>query len=239
MQELPDNPDKLLVLAVKAYHKEDYKKLRRLCRRLLRSNRNDYFALCWYANSLYFLGKQNDHKAVSLYEQAIKVNPDHPLAHAGLGRIHHDNAISIAREYSIFPGGSQIMFEDELSPDDKSKRGLKGFADSECGNRKVAIKELEKAADLVKDRDDKVVTLSMAANIHCLISNEDGIQAYKKLLDIAPDYVQAHFDLAGCYAATGKCKLALQEYRYIKENAPKLATELKSVLTRYDIDVDD
>lgn len=238
MQDLPDNPDELLSRAVEAFDKEEYKKSFRLCRKKLRRDPNDYFALCWYANSLYFLGKDNDLKAASLYNQAIRINPDHPLAHAGLGRIHHGNVIRIVRQYSMFPGGAEVMFWDESSPGKESQLGIGGFADVECGNRKVAIYELEKAADLSRDRNDKVILLAMAADIHCIISNEDGIKAYKKLLNIAPDYIPAHVDLAGCYAATGKHKLALQEYKFVKKNAPKLAAGLKSTLARYDIDVE-
>ena len=130
-----------------------------------------------------------------------------------------------------------------------------GYADSQVGNRKIAIKELEEAADLASDRDDKVQLLDMAAEIHCIINNEDGIKAYKKILHIAPDYVPAHFHLAGCYAATyylhkqspptsyygehfsGNDKLALKEYKFIKENAPELASDLESVLANFDINI--
>jgi len=82
---------------------------------LLRSP-NNYFALCWYANSLYFSGKH--YEAALLYERAIKNNPEHPLAHAGLGRIHYANALRIHQEYRIFPGGSWLMFADEINPED-------------------------------------------------------------------------------------------------------------------------
>ncbi|TRZ49762.1 MAG: hypothetical protein D4S01_07965 [Dehalococcoidia bacterium] len=236
MQELPDNPSWLLKQAVRAFDKEHYGRARWLCWMELRRNPNDYFTLCWYANSLYHLGRPNDRKAACLYEQAIDINPTHPFAHTGLGTIHYSNAKRIHQEYSIFPGGSWVMFANEKSPENKSKISfITSYADSQVGNRKIAIKELEEAANLASDRDDKVQLLDMAAEIHCIIDNKDGIKAYKEVLRIAPDYIPAHFHLAGCYAATGKRELALQEYKFIKENAPEVATDLESVLAHFNI----
>lgn len=258
MQELPDNPSWLLKQAVRALEKNHYQRARWLCWMELCRTPNNYFALCWYAHSLYHL-RSHDQTAASLYKRAIEINPSLPLAHAGLGMIHHSSALRIHEEYKIFPGGSWVMFRDESDPEEPSSKGQKpclsisGFADDECGNRKIAIKELEEAAELISDTDNKVKLLSMAAEIHCIISNVDGIKAYKKILRIAPDYIPAHFHLAGCYAFTyylhkqspptsyygdrfsGNDKLALKEYKFIKENAPELATDLESVLADFNI----
>jgi len=241
MQELPDTPSWLLKQALRAFDKKHYRCASWLCWIEIRRNPNNYFALCQYAQSLYHLGKANDHKTASLYKRAIEIRPAHPLAHAGLGLIHCENAHRIYQEYSMFPGGSWAMFHDESDPEESSSKGqkphlsIRGFADYECGNRKVAIKELEEAANLTSDRDDKVELLDMAAEIHCIISYENGIKAYKKILHIAPNYVRAHFNLAYGYAATGKRELALQEYKFITEHAPELATDLESVLARFKI----
>jgi hypothetical protein len=40
----------------------------------------------------------------------------------------------------------------------------------------------------------------MAAEIHCIINLENGIQAYKKILTIASEDTMTHFRLAECYA---------------------------------------
>ena len=237
LQELPKNPSWLLRKAVRAFYKEHYKTAKWLaCIANLR-NPNDYFTLCWYANGLYFSEAHNDHKAASLYMRAIEINPSHPLAHAGLGRIHYSNACRIIKEYKMFPGGPNIMFADELSPGDESLIRVKGFADFECGNIEIAIKELEQAADLASDADDKVELLCMAAELHASMNNKSGIKAFKKILDIEPKHIPAHFHLAGCYVATGHRELALQEYEFIQENAPDIATDLAVVLADYDVDV--
>jgi tetratricopeptide (TPR) repeat protein len=239
LQELPDNPSWLLKQALRAFDKRHYWCASWLCRIAIHRNPNDYFALCKYAQSLYHLGKANDRKAASIYKRAIEVNPTHPLAHAGLGLIHYENAKRIYEEYSMFPGGSWLMFADEKSPENDNERSLTtSYADFQVGNRKIAIKELEEAANLTSDRDDKVELLDMAAEIHCITNIADGIEAYKRILGIAPDYVRAHFYLAGCYAATGKCELALQEYKFITERAPEVATDLESELTRFNIKID-
>lgn len=156
MQELPNNPSWLLKQAVRSFYKEHYRVARWICCMELVRKRNDYFSLCWYANSLYFSGY--NHKAAPLYERAIKINPTHPLAHAGLGRIHYANALRIHQEFSIFPGGSWAMFADEIRPEDlesNKKILIPGYADSQVGSRRIAIKELEKAAELSNEKQDK------------------------------------------------------------------------------------
>jgi tetratricopeptide (TPR) repeat protein len=239
LQELPDNPSWLLKRALRAFDKKHYRLASWLCRIAIHGNPNDYFALCKYAQSLYHLGKANDPKAASIYKRAIEINPTHSLAHAGLGLIHYTNAKRLYRESYTWPTGSWLMFADEKSPENDNERSLStSYADFQVGNRKIAIKELEEAANLTSDRDDKVELLDMAAEIRCIMGNEDGIKAYKSILHIAPDYVNAHFNLAGCYAATGKCALALQEYKFITERAPELASDLESVLARFNVKID-
>lgn len=239
LEELSDNPSWLLKQALRAFDKKHYRSASWLCWIEICRSPNNYFVLCQYAQSLYHLGKVNDHKAASLYKRAIEIKPAHPLAHAGLGLIHCENAHRIYQGYSMFPGGSWLMFKDEESPENENKNSLKptSYADSQLGNRKIAIKELEEAANLTSDRDDKVELLDMAAEIHCIISYENGIKAYKNILDITPDYVNAHYNLAYSYAATGKRALALQEYKFIKESAPELASELESILARFKINI--
>lgn len=257
LQKSPDNPSWLLKQAVRAFDKKQYWRASWLCRIAVHRNPNDYFALCKYAESLYHLGKQHDREAASVFKRAIEVNPTHPLAHEGLGLIHYTNAKRIYEEYSTFPGGTWLMFADEKSPEDENESSLiTSYADSQVGNRKIAIKELEEAANLTSDKNDKVPLLEMAAEIHCITNLTDGIEAYKRILDIAPDYVPAHFYLAGCYAESyhrhkqspptsyygehfsGNDKLAIKEYKFVKDNAPDLASDLESILARYNIKID-
>ena len=82
-----------------------------------------------------------------------------------------------------------------------------------------------------------VKLLCMAAELCGRKNNKTGIEAFKKVLDIDPNYIPARFHLAGCYAATGYRELALQEYRFVQENAPDIAADLAAVLADYDVDV--
>ena len=53
------------------------------------------------------------------------------------------------------------MFADEKSPENENKFSLiTSYADSQVGNRKIAIKELEEAANLTSDKDEKVELLN-------------------------------------------------------------------------------
>lgn len=156
MEELPEKPVWFLKKAVDAFYKEQYRKAKWFAFIAQAWYPNDYFAICWYANCLYFsasyAGSYEHHKAADLYEKAIKIKPLHPLAHAGLGRIHYSNVIQIVKDYRIFPNGSWAMFADKYDPDRKKDLlNTGGFADTRCGNRNIAIRELEKAAELTND----------------------------------------------------------------------------------------
>jgi len=240
LKESPEKPSWFLKKAIKAFYKEQYRKAKWFAFVAKLLYPDDYFAICWYANCLYFsasyAGSYEHHRAAALYEGAIKLKPLHPLAHAGLGRIHYSNAIQIVKNYRIFPGGSWAMFADEYDPDKKGQLGnIGGFADKKCGNRNIAIRELEKAAELTNDPGEKVELLCMAAEIRTYKSNGMGIDAFKHILDINPNYVPAHFHLAGCYAATNQHKQSLKEYEFVHQNAPELAPELAEVIQRHEV----
>lgn len=257
LQELGANSSWLLRQAARAFDKRHYWRASWLCRTAIHRNPNNYFALCKYARSLYHLSTHHDRKAADIYKRAIEMNPTHPLAHSGLGLIHYTNAKRMYEESSKFPDSSWLMFRDEKSPENENEFSLiTGYADSQVGNRKIAIKELEEAANLTSDKDDIVSLLEMAAEIHCIMDITSGIKAYKRILSIAPDYIPAHFYLAGCYAESyhrhkqspptsyygehfsGNDKLAIKEYKFVKDNAPDLAPDLESILARCNIKID-
>ena len=239
MEELPNNPSWIMKKAVNMSYKKRYRLSKWFCliQRLFKPD--DYYALCWFANAIYMLGSNNDVKADLLYRRAININPLHPLAHAGLGRIHHDNALYIDQSYrNITPGGAWSMFCGELTAEEiEDNKGFPtAYSDSHQANRNVAIKELETAAKLSQAISDKVDLLLMAANIHCIIDNEKAIKAYKDVLSLDSNNIQAHFHLAGCYASTGDRKHAINEYCYIKRLAPELDEKVKNIFAEFGID---
>jgi len=244
IQELPENPSKILRNAISALNQGKYKKSKLLAYIEIKKNPDNYFALCCYANSLYFLGgKDNDKIATKYYIKAIKLNLNHPLAHLGLGRLHHTNAIKIHKDYKMFPGGSDMMFLDELAPEkyfeEKHSIIVKGFADEECGNRELAISELEKATLFMGEKEIKVELLNMAADLKCIINNEEGIKAYKEIIKIDSANIQSRFNIAGCYAATGKKKKAIEEYEFIRIEAPDLVDKLENIFLEYGLQIEE
>lgn len=244
IQELPENPSKILQNAVLALDKGKYEKSKLLAYIELKKNPNNYFGLCCYANSLYFLGgKDNDKIASKCYLKAIKLKSNHSLAYFGLGRLHYTNAMRIHNEYKMFPGGSYMMFLDELAPDqyfeEKHSITVKGFADEECGNRELAIMGLEKAALFISEKEIKVELLNMAADLKCIINNKEGIKAYKEIIRIDSKNIQSHFNIAGCYAAIDKKKEAIEEYEFIRIEAPDLVDKLKNIFLEYGLQIEE
>jgi len=77
----------------------------------------------------------------------------------------------------------------------------------------------------------------MAAVIHCIIDNKQAIKAYKRVLRLDPQHIRARYDLAGCYAAIGDSKNSLVEYEHVREHAPKEASDLESILAKFNIKI--
>ena len=239
--------------AVSAFDRRRYRLASWLSSIAVHRNPYDYFALCKYAESLHHLGHDHDRKAATMYKRAIGVNPTHPLAHRGLGLIHYTNAKRINAEYSMLPGGAEAMFMDEKEPGEEYRLDM-SYADFHVGNRKMAIMELEEAARLTSSIDDKVRLLDLAADVYCIMDIAAGIAAYKRILEIAHNDVPVHYYLAMCYAESyrrrkesppgdydrrrfrGNDKLAIQEYKFVRDNDPDLASDLEPVLARCGIE---
>ncbi|MCD6599554.1 MAG: hypothetical protein J7L19_03175 [Dehalococcoidia bacterium] len=96
-------------------------------------------------------------------------------------------------------------------------------------NKKMAIRKLEEVANSLQDRDEKTQYLLSAAEIQLHISKKASIQAYRRILDIDPDCVLAHFNLAVCYADVGKQQLARQEYHFVEKHDLEAAQELATI----------
>jgi len=238
MEEMPPNASWFLRKAVAAFYAKRYRLARLLFLVKLLFQPRDYYTLCWYANAQYFSGPTNDHDAERNWRKAIRIDHDNALAHAGLGKMYHSNAMRISEGYRMFPGGSGVMFSDELDSNGPRESGevrIPGFADAHCANRKVGVRELEFAAELTDDVEDKVALLTMAAQLHCLIDNRSAVSAYKKVLALDSHNEQARFDLAACYAALGRKRQAVEQYKALAELNAELAPQLRDVLSRYGV----
>jgi len=187
------------------------------------------------------MGHRNDRKAERLFLKAIEVDSSSALAHFGLGRVHHGNAIKLSERYSFAPGSQEIVFHNEVSAEEYlSQSGPRSFSmgDHGVGNRNVAIYELRKAAEMTDDVDERVAFLYMIAEVQCTKSNEEAINTYQRILSLTPDDLDAHFHIAGCHAALGNVEQARQEFDIIKKQAPDMVQDLKDTLAHFGICVD-
>ena len=234
MKELPENPTILLKLAVKCCNKRRYILAHWFILLKLKLNPNDYFTMCWYAYILYFLRYYK--KAEKYYLKAIESKPNEPLAHVGIGRIHYYNVLKKYDDYKLFPGWDLL--------------------DDEYSNKERAKEEFEKAIEHVSSIEEKVEISHMLAACSCMISLDNGIEAYKKILTYDPDDIITHYILGNIYTEfynrtrtfhPDSCKgknyynnknFAIQEYLYLFEKAPELAQKLKSTLEDFDIKVE-
>lgn len=55
---------------------------------------------------------------------------------------------------------------------------------------------------------------------------EAAITSYKEVVRLNPNYARAHFNLGLVYAKLGDYQKALEEYRWLKDQAPALAEKL-------------
>jgi len=212
--------------AVKAQDAKAYLVASVLARLHLAIRPQDYDGLCLLARCLYYL--KQDQSADQTYRRAIRVNPLLARAHAELGQLHYYNAVRIIQENSLFPGGVDLMFRNEVSADEYDPKLLhplhSSYADAEVANRNVAIKEFVLAAGLESDNRLVVQRLDMAALLLCEQGKQgEAVKLYERILDIDNSVATAHAHLAGCCAWLGWKGRALAEYEWLRLHAPDLA----------------
>lgn len=80
--------------------------------------------------------------------------------------------------------------------------------------------------DPMVGHDDASLYYNLGVSLNNASKNREAVEAYKKAIEINPNYIEAHYNLALSYLILNDKVAALEKYKLLKNLAPKLAENL-------------
>lgn len=175
------------------------------------------------------IGKENE--ALGLLEQERAIDPANPVVYGGLARAY----ARLERKDESEQAAARWI---ELAPDDSEALLTLASAKSAKGDFAAAEKLYRRVAE--KDPDSAYRTFY---NLGAAIRNQGGdpeaaIAAFRRAIDLKPDYARAHRELGYCLLGAGKTAEAVAEFeRYLAlaaddPEAPDVRELLKTLKKR-------
>ena len=92
-------------------------------------------------------------------------------------------------------------------------------------------KAIASLGDYVRDNPNDPDGFYLLGNAHTSISeSEKAIEAYKKSLELSPNFMKAHYNLGSLYAISKQSKAANQEYEILLMLDKNYAQKLKATM---------
>ena len=166
----------------------------------------------WYYGSREVKNK-NWNEAIKIYEEALKWDPYLGQVYYDIGKILQNKELyGIAGEY--FEKAAKYIDHPNLPQDLAIVYLKKGMLD------KVAFK-LKQAISYQENKESMVPLYGELGNTYLHLSRYKTAEiAYKNALKINPNYVNAHYGLAGVYLRQDRLEEALEELQKVVELAP-------------------
>ena len=149
--------------------------------------------------------------AISSYKKALMVDPNYSEAHNNLGVTYMkleqwDEAIK----------SFQLALKNPLyATPDKAYSNM-GFSLYKKGEY---LKAMESSKEAIKRSPDFPYPLYVLGLIYAKIGkNKDAIGMFSKAVTIAPNYIEAHWELANAYLREGDKKRAIEHFRKVAES---------------------
>ena len=165
-------------------------------------------ALKAHAEAMYAQGKGKYQDAVALFQQAIKLDPDFALAHAGLGGIymsHIYNATARGREHLE----RAMKLRDRVTERERLIVELNYHSSLDHTDEAVRLfrEFLSKWPDAVRQR----YNFGNVLRDHDRL--DEAIEQYRHAIRIQPDHASSYVNLATCYKSQGKFKDAIDSWQ--------------------------
>ncbi len=198
-----------------------------------------------YKLGISYLAKEHLHKAFVEFQKAIKVNPKNKGSLNALGYIstrfkdydkaiyYYKRAISIDPNYSEAMNNLGVTYS-EIENWDEAIKYFKmalrnplyvtpemaysnmGYALYKKGDYLNAINTLKDALTRYSDFPQPNYFLGLV--YIKLGKNKTAIDKFKKAVEIAPEYIDAHWDLANAYLREGDKEKAVKHFRVVAES---------------------
>lgn len=165
----------------------------------------------YYANRE--IKNENWNEAIKINEEALKWDPYLGQVHYDIGKIlQHKRIYNLALEY--FDKAAKYVDHPDLPQDFALIYLKKGQLD------KAAIK-LKQAISYQRDEKSMVLLYSELGNTYVRLKKDNPAEiAFKNALKIDPNFVNAHYGMAGVYLRQNQPQKALEELQKVIELAP-------------------
>ncbi|MGD0057897.1 MAG: tetratricopeptide repeat protein [Verrucomicrobiia bacterium] len=204
--------------------------------------------------SMQELGKMRE--AIKLFQQALRIDPDHADAHFNLGTVflqqgkvsdaieHYEQALRIKPDFAGAHNDLGVALEQagkcedaighyeqalRIQPDLADAHNNLGIALAQTGNIKEAIAQYGQALRINPDYPQAHVDLGNLLLQEGKVS--DAIGHYEQALRIKPDYDKAHYNLGVALEKAGRAPEAIQHYEQALRLRPDL-TAARNALAR-------
>jgi len=162
-------------------------------------------------------------QATALYAKALQVDPNCGAAYEGLTVIYlHQQRFAEAENAT-----KQALL---LNPE--SRRSWFIIHDS-CWIGRRCEEAIRICEDINQAKPDNVIGLHVTARIYYKLGRfQDSVNTYRRMIELAPKNVEAHYELGSTYIATGDKQAALDEYNSLRsidyKSAKKLLDKINS-----------
>jgi type IV pilus biogenesis/stability protein PilW len=150
--------------------------------------------------------------SISYYKKAISIDPNYSEAMNNLGvtYLELENWDEAARYFRM------ALKNPLYSTPEKAYAGL-GYALYKKGEYLEAEKILKEA--LTRDPESPQTIFALGLVYTGLGKIEDAIEMFNKTLDIQPNYIDVHWELANAYLRLGDQKKALEHFQMVAKNS--------------------
>ncbi|MBE7444639.1 MAG: serine protease [Planctomycetia bacterium] len=147
-------------------------------------------------------------ESVAAYEQVIRIRPDDAGAYAMMGAAY-DKLERYAEAIDAYKQAIQIK------PDNAEVYRMLGMAHFRLRHYAEAITAYKQAIAIKPD--DARAYYSMGVTYGILGLYQEEAEAYRQAIRIKPDFAEAHLSLGIVYLNNGDKKLALEEYKILRD----------------------
>lgn len=162
----------------------------------------------------------NPAQATQFYHRILEDQPDHPAAHAALGRL-------LCRQGMAEQGAVHLSKASALAPDDPGIWLDLGLSLNSAGHPAHARRALLSAASL--DPADPSLISALADGLRELALTADAARQYERLTGLLPDLAAAHNNLGTCLRDMNRRDEAMAAFRRAVAADPQMAEALNNL----------
>jgi serine/threonine-protein kinase len=159
-------------------------------------------------------------EAISLFNQALQLDPASPLLYAGLAEAHLQKYSATDGPSSLELAAEAVSHAEALHPDSARVQLIRARLEEARGAPARALPYAERASQV--DPQNTEVWRELAAAYRLLERYPEAIRAYQKAIALASNYYAPHQDLGFLFSQLGRYRDAAEEFTIESKLAPNV-----------------